>query len=77
MTSYFASQKKARQPVVSRLNVHPPGQSSARGAVRAGQLPAARDLTSRAILFVAVKTMIRRMKASVRKIIKFHEARSF
>ncbi len=72
----MTSQKKARQPLVSLLYVQPPAQSSALGRVICGQARPARLRRSRETLFIAVKTTTRRINASVRKMIKFQDARS-
>lgn len=70
----LGSQKKARHPLTSRLYVQPPAQSSARGSVIAGQERPALLRRSRLTFFMAERTTTRRIKASVRNKIKFHDA---
>lgn len=62
--------------MLSRLYVHPPVQSSARGNVSWAQLKPARERRSSETFFIAVSTTTNRTKASVRKIMKFHDERS-
>lgn len=71
--SAFASQKNAKHPLVSRLNVHPPAQSSARGVVSSGQVSPALLRRSKLTLFICVNTTTRRMNASVKNKMKFHD----
>ena len=73
---YFASQKNAKHPLVSLLNVHPPVQSSARGAVSSGHVSPALVRRSKLTLFICMRTTTKRIRARVRNRIKFHEERS-